>query len=182
MLYNTRMLEQLACPNCQNAIDPRAHGQHVTCEACGGHFILDGHFCANCHAYYKEEVAFCQECGTAMNRVCRKCNTRNWAGDEYCSGCGAALDIFELLHQQTAVSTADRLYEQQKRARAYKEQEKIASEKRMAELMEIEKERQLELARRYQIQQKKDQQLYLMAGGVVIAALIIVALLIAFTS
>ena len=117
----------------------------------------------------------------AMNRVCQKCYTRNWAGDEYCKNCGAAMDIFELLHIQTAQTTADRLYEQQKRSREYKEQERIASEKRMAELMEIEDERQRELARRREIQKKKDQRTYLMMGGVIIFALIVVALLLVFT-
>ena len=117
-----------------------------------------------------------------MNRVCQKCHTRNWAGDEYCKNCGAAMDIFELLHIQTAQATADRLYAQQKQAREYKEQEKIASEKRMAELMEIEQERQRELTRRHQIQKKKDQQTYLLMGVVLIFALIVVALLVVFTS
>lgn len=175
------MLEELVCPNCKNPIDPRDHGKHIMCDACGSHFILDGHFCANCHAYYKEEVAFCQNCGDPMNRVCQKCQTRNWGGDEYCQNCGAALDIFELLHAQTAQTTADRLYEQQKRARGYKEQEKADSAKRMTELMNIEKERQIELARHQQIQNKKDQQLYMMVGAIVIFAIIVISLLVAFT-
>lgn len=167
------MLTELACPNCQNALDPRDHGKHVHCDACGSHFILDGHFCASCNAYYKEEVAFCQECGAAMNRVCRKCNTRNWAGDEHCKNCGAALDIFELLHLQNNLATAERLVEQQLFAREIKEKEKAASEKRMADLQAQEQDRRREIARRRQIQKKKDQQLFIIVGIVAVLALLI---------
>ena len=158
------MLTELACPNCQNAIDPRDHGKHVNCDACGSHFILDGHFCANCNAYYKDEVGFCQECGSSMHRLCRKCNTRNWAGDEHCKNCGAALDIFEILHQQNNQAAADRLIERQLFAREIKEKEKAASAKRMADLQQIEQDRRREIARRRQIQKKKDQQLFIIVG------------------
>ncbi len=182
LFYTMIMLIELACPNCKNSIDPRDHGKHVTCDACGSQFILDGHFCANCHAYYSEERGFCQECGSAMNRVCRKCNTPNWAGDEYCQKCGAALDIFELLHQQNQHKTADRLIEQQESARELKAKEAAASEKRMADLVNIERERQIKLAQRRQVQKQKDKQLFIIVGAVLLFAILLIGFTLLLTS
>ncbi|MBX3061288.1 MAG: zinc ribbon domain-containing protein, partial [Anaerolineae bacterium] len=103
------MFTEIACPNCLHPIDIRQHGRHVTCDACQSQFVLDGHICPRCNAYHAQEQGFCGECGTPLTRVCQKCRTSNWAGDEYCKQCGAAMDILELLKVNYAQTTADRV-------------------------------------------------------------------------
>jgi uncharacterized protein YbaR (Trm112 family) len=175
-----KLLTEVACPNCLNPIDVREHGRHVTCDACGGHFILRGHLCPNCSTYNEEEASVCGQCGTALTRVCRKCNTRNWAGDEYCKQCNNAMDILDFIAGNQAVRTADRLLEQRHRAREIQEVEEQASARRMAELMEIENERQAEVRRRMRKQKAQERKLFIMMGlgiGLFIIVLIFYAII-----
>jgi len=175
---DNEFLTEIACPNCLAPIDVRQHGQHVTCDACGSQFLLEGHVCPNCHTYHREPRAICRQCGHALTRVCPKCQTANWAGDEYCQKCGAALDIFEMLQKVDARSRAEKRNEQHAQIRQLKEAEEQASQRRMAEMMAIEEERQRELARRMAASQKRDRQILLgVAAVVVIFVLALLALL-----
>ncbi|MCP4360036.1 MAG: zinc ribbon domain-containing protein [Chloroflexi bacterium] len=174
------ILTEIACPNCLNPIDVREHGRHVTCDACNSKFILEGHICPQCQTYHRQDQPFCRECGEPMTRTCQKCQTINWSGDEYCRQCGAAMDIFQLLNQTHSHATADRLNEQMAWSRDIKEQERIASDNRMAQMMADEKVRLQENARRRAVQREKDRQLFLLIGVftlVVIAIILAVSLL-----
>lgn len=110
-----------------------------------------------------------------MTRTCEKCHTPNWSGAEYCKQCGAALDIFQLLHLHNKQATMSRLDEQMRDAQYFKEKERADSERRMAMLMEQEEERQRELRTRKATQKKQDQQLMLTAVFVLAIFIIIVA-------
>lgn len=172
---SNQILKEVACPDCANAIDVREHGQHITCDACGGHFILQGHLCPQCQTYHDEEAIVCRQCGYALKRACRKCLTANWAGDEYCANCGTAMDILELLNQQYKGATADRLQRQMAMARQLKEEEERASQRRAAEFKALEAERQAEFAARLKEQREKERLLIMLTfGGVTLFVIILV--------
>lgn len=156
------MLTEIACPNCLHPIDIRRHGRHVTCDACQSRFVLDGHICPRCNAYHAQEQGFCGECGAPLTRVCQKCRTANWAGDEYCKQCGTAMDILELLKVNYAQTTTDRLHAHQEWAREIKAKEEADSQRRMAQLMAQEQARLAELGRLRTARKQKDRQLFLL--------------------
>ena len=107
-----------------------------------------------------------------MTRTCEKCHTANWAGAEYCKECGAALDIFQLLHLHNKHSTMTRLDEQMREAEYLKEKERADSEKRMAGLVAIEQERLQDLRLRRQAQRQQDKQL--MATAVFVLSIFVI--------
>lgn len=174
---NNEFLTEIACPNCLAPIDVRQHGQHVTCDACGSQFLLQGHICSNCHTYHREERSICRQCGQPLTRVCPKCQTANWTGDEYCQKCGAALDIFEMLQKVDARSRAAKLEERHAQIRQIKEQEEKASQQRMAEMMAVEAERQKELARQQAASRQHDQQILLAVGVGLVVFILLIAVL-----
>jgi hypothetical protein len=172
---SNELLHEVACPNCQNPIDIREHGRHVTCDACSSQFILRGHLCPNCSTYSDKEEPVCGQCGAALTRICRKCNTPNWAGDEYCVQCGQAMDILDLIANQMAMNTADRLLSQRQQARQLKEIEELASNQRMQEMMAQEEVRQAEIRRRLAIQKKQERKLFMLMGlGIVCFILVLI--------
>jgi len=172
---SNEILIDLACPSCTHPINLKEQGQLIECPACRSQLLLDGHVCPTCAQYHKEETPFCRACGTAMTRTCEKCKTSNWAGAEYCQDCGAVLDIFQLLNIQYKHSTMTRLDEQMRDAQYFKDKEKADSERRMAQLMEQERERLQDIRERQQAQKKQDQQLMMTAVFVLSIFVIIVA-------
>ena len=175
------VFQEVSCPNCLNPIDVREHGQHINCDACGSQFILRGHLCPNCGAYHTKEDAICGQCSTPLKRVCRKCHTSNWAGDEYCLNCGTPMDILDVIANQSQMSTADRLHRQRLEARKLKAQEEAAAQKRMEELMAIEEKRQAQLRERL-AKQKQQERTILMAVGGTIAFFLVCLILYAILS
>lgn len=170
------ILTNISCPNCLNPIDIREHGRHITCDACSSQFILRGHLCPNCSSYNDDETAICGQCATALTRICRKCKTSNWAGDEYCQECKNALDILDLIVGNYQSTTSDRLLEQRLQAKQLQAEEEQASIRRMGELLEIEAERQEEIQRRMKIQKEHEKTTYILLGlvlGLVLLALFI---------
>ncbi len=172
---NDDILIELTCPNCTHPIDLKEQGQQILCPACSSHLLLEGHVCPTCGQYHKEEAGFCRACGTAMTRTCERCGTTNWAGAEYCQDCGAALDIFQLLHLHNRHSTMTRLDEQMREAQAFKEKEQADSERRMAMLLEKERERLQGIRERREAQKKQDRQLMWTAVFVLSIFVVIVA-------
>ena len=166
---------QLNCPSCTHPIDLKSQGQQIECPACRSQLLLDGHVCPNCGEYHRDESGFCRACGTAMTRTCEKCRTPNWSGAEYCQQCGAALDIFQLLHLHNKQTTMNRLDDQMRDAQYFKEKERADSEKRMALLMEQEEVRQQQVRAHQAAQKKQDQQLLLTAAFVLTLFVVIVA-------
>lgn len=170
------ILEEIACPNCQNPIDVREHGAHVLCDACGSRFILRGRLCPHCNNYHDEELDFCTRCGEPLTRVCRHCGGSNWAGDEYCAMCGAALDIFDLLALQDEQTRHDFMEERRRQIRQMRASEEVASARRMEELVAIEEARQAELRRRLAQQRKQERRLLLTVFAGVAIFILLVAL------
>ncbi|HRQ37170.1 MAG TPA: zinc ribbon domain-containing protein [Chloroflexota bacterium] len=171
------MLTEVACPNCLHPIDIRQHGRHITCAACQSQFVLDGHICPRCNAYHAQEQGFCGDCGAPLTRVCQKCRTANWAGDEYCKQCGTAMDILELLKVNYAQTTADRVQAHQEWSKEIKAQEEADSQRRMAQLVAQEQVRLEELARRRAAHKQKDRQLFLLIGLFTILVIILLAVI-----
>lgn len=175
-------LVEIACPNCLAPIDLTNHSNNtITCEACSSNFLLEGHLCPKCNAYYKTEVDNCGACGTAMMRTCGKCKTSNWAGDEYCKACGVALDLIDMtikgFHEQSQRHQAERM-EQIREVRA---KEKEVSEKRMAEFERAEIERQAEIRRNAVAQQKRDKRNLILTGVLILGVfMVFVGLLLSF--
>ena len=179
---SNQILKEIACPNCANPIDVREHGQHITCEACGSQFLLQGHLCPQCETYHDDEAILCGQCGYALKRACRKCLTSNWAGDEYCIKCGTAMDILELLNQQYKGATADRLQRQMALARQLKEEEDRASQRRAAEFKALEAERQAEFVARLKVQREKERLLLILTFGAVTLFVIILVIYVLITN
>lgn len=148
---SNEILLEIACPNCFNPIDVREHGRHVVCDACNSQFLLQGHLCVRCKNYTAEESSLCGQCGSPLKRVCGRCHTVNWIGDEYCIQCGQAMDIIDILQRHSSSATTDRLHQQMAEARRLKELEMQASERRMAEMMAAEEARLAELRRRQEL-------------------------------
>ena len=169
------ILQEIACPNCQNTIDVREHGTHVVCDACGSRFILRGRLCPHCNSYHAEENAFCTNCGEPLTRTCRHCGTGNWAGDEHCAACGAALDIFDLLALQDEHVRHNFMEERRHQIRQLREQEEAASARRREELEAIEEARQVEVGRRLAQQQRQEQRLLMTVFIAVAIFLLLVA-------
>lgn len=174
---NNEFLTEIACPNCLAPIDVRQHGRHVTCDACSSQFLLEGHTCPTCHTYHPQARAVCRQCGQPLTRVCPKCQTANWTGDEYCQKCGAALDIFEMLQKVDARSRAAKLEERHAQIRQIKDEEEKASQRRMAEMMAIEEERQRELARLQAASRQRDRQIMVAVAVAVVIFILLVLIL-----
>ncbi|MAT95822.1 MAG: hypothetical protein CL608_01545 [Anaerolineaceae bacterium] len=172
---NDEILIELVCPSCTHPIDLKEQGQQIMCPACSSQLLLDGHVCPTCGQYHKEAAGFCRTCGTAMTRTCQRCSTSNWSGAEYCQDCGAALDIFQLLHLHNKQSTMDRLDGQMREAQTFKEKERADSDRRMATLLEQERERLRSIHERREAQKKQDRQLMMTAVFVLSIFVIIVA-------
>ncbi|MEW5988695.1 MAG: zinc ribbon domain-containing protein [Chloroflexota bacterium] len=172
---SNEILQEMACPNCRNPLDLRGHSQLIICEACGSHFLLQGHLCPFCQTYHAEEELVCSNCGAALTRMCRKCGRGNWSGDEFCATCGSALDILDVLERQDRTATRSRLQRQMEEARQIKELEEAAARQRLADLQALEEQR---LAEHHQEQTKRlaeERKLLLYVfGGVGILLLIIV--------
>ena len=173
-------LKEINCPNCLHPIDVRKHGRYVQCDACSSRFILEGHVCPSCFNYHAEERAFCGRCGEAISRVCRKCHVSNWAGDEYCRHCGAALDIFEMLHSHTTQATAERLQQQMESAQRLKEVEAESSRRRMTEFTTMEENRLAELRYRQQKQKKEERLMLVMTFGAIAVIILMTILYVLF--
>ncbi len=167
------ILRELSCPNCLAPIDLKNHGSSIKCHSCQSQFILEGHLCPECNAYYKDEVAACGRCGTAMSRTCAKCHTSNWAGDEYCKSCGQAMDLLDIAvqshHEQMALHTELR----RAQIRDIRAQGEANSKKRMEEMMRAEKERIAEYKERQEQKRRRDIMLFFLMGCLIIGVIMI---------
>lgn len=176
------LLQEIACPNCRNPIDIREHGRHITCDACGSQFVLNGHLCPQCHSYHRDEEPFCTSCGAALTRVCRNCTTSNWTGDEYCAQCGEALDIFELLSLQHKDARQKALEQNRRQIRQLRAQEALSAQQRLEELQAIEDERQMHLRQRFAVQRRHDRRLLALSLVGIGIFLMIVIIFVLFTT
>src|SRR6202012_3610117 len=47
--------------------------------------------CRNCHAEVSDLAKFCNQCGSALTRICAACGNNEAPGSKFCSSCGTAL-------------------------------------------------------------------------------------------
>lgn len=171
---SSEILQEVACPNCQNPIDIREHGRHIRCDACSSQFVLNGHLCPQCSTYHREEESFCSNCGAALTRTCRRCKFSNWAGEEYCAQCGEPMDIFDLLslqHRDVQRAMQERRAEEIRELRA---QEEVTTQERLRALEEIETERRQLVAARLADQRRQERKLmFLSVTGIALFVLIV---------
>jgi serine/threonine protein kinase len=179
--HTTTAGSHLPCPNCGQAISLRDHGDVIRCGQCGRRYQLAGHMCPACNNYHERYTSVCSRCGEATTRLCSNCNASNWSGDEDCKECGTSLDILQYMRQHTPQARRERLREQSANASHLKEIEEAASQKRMAELMAIEEDRQAELRSRQQKQRAQDRLMLTVVFGIVGIVLIAVILYILLT-
>lgn len=176
------ILQQIACPNCQNTIDLTGHGQYITCEACNSQFLLRGRLSPNCHRYHNQESSFCASCGHSLMRVCLKCQTSNWTGDEYCADCGNAMDLLELMRINQKAAREEFMSQRQETARRMKVLEEEASQKRMTDFLEMEQARQADLRRRLEKQRKQERLIFYFALGLSLTFISLVILFVLMSS
>ncbi|RMH00299.1 MAG: hypothetical protein D6706_04215 [Chloroflexi bacterium] len=177
------IIAELLCPNCTNVIELAAqHPDKIQCPTCEHQFLLTDHMCPVCFTYHAEKTVVCHACGKALNRLCRHCHTTNWSGDEICQNCGQHIDLITQISDYTQARPGSRLHEDSETIRKIKEQEQKASEERMAELLEIEKQRREEIYRRMAAQQKRERQLLLGTVFVIGLLLLTAVAYILFTS
>ena len=167
------ILTEIACPNCLAPINLDGHGSSVTCDACQSKFVLEGHLCSHCSAYYKDGVAVCGRCGTPMTRHCRKCHTDNWAGDEYCKKCGSAMDLLDIATHSHQELTAHHQAERMSQIRHIRAQGEASSQKRMADLRQSELDRIAQLQERRNKKRRKDILNFVVIGIVLIIVVMI---------
>ena len=172
------ILIEIACPNCRNPIDVREHGRHVVCEACNSQFIVQGHLCPKCHAYYAKKTSSCGRCGSAIERTCRKCNATNWAGDEYCNQCGTAMDILDVLASSMSAERSQHLQSHYDEVRQMRLATEKSSKERMANFVEIEQERQREVGRRRNLRRQQEQRVYAVFAILVLLAIAVAVYLV----
>ena len=171
---SNEILREVNCPNCLSPIDVREHGQHVRCNACDSQFILAGHLCPQCHAYYDSEVAVCGQCSSPVTRSCAKCSTSNWAGDEYCVNCAASLDIFDVITRRHHEAFNAHRADQRHSIRDLKQKEELDSLKRWEEIMSTEDERQAEIRRRMARRRAQDRRTLMVAAGLIVLFLVVI--------
>jgi uncharacterized Zn finger protein (UPF0148 family) len=143
------MLHELNCPTC-GAPGLEAHQPDgtIVCRFCGNKFATDDRIaCPYCEAVNSPEADFCEQCGDKLKRTCPACGAENWAGAEYCATCGRNLDALALMAQRHVQGFKGTLQQQREIANLIKAEEEADSQKRMANLWEIEKRRQDELER-----------------------------------
>jgi hypothetical protein len=169
------VIQVIACPVCAELVGVYEHSDQVTCPHCDSHFPVIGHVCPACGAYHQEETPLCAHCDEPMTRVCQKCHTNNWAGNETCQQCGAEMNLFVYLQAAGQRSTADRLHEQQAMARKLKKQVAEAADRRVAALQAQEQARLAEVERRRQKQQTQERLLLFMTfSGILLLILLLV--------
>ncbi len=179
---SAQMLEQIACPNCGRSIDlarQTVAGKTVSCESCGGQFVLRGHICPYCGTYHEQEAQFCRQCGQSLARRCHQCSALNWIGDEYCAQCGAPLDIVDLVIRGHSIETRDRLDAQLEEIQLLKQEETAASNARLAQMVAEERARREALRQQQLIRQEQERkmiQVTLIAVGVILLALVLIAI------
>jgi hypothetical protein len=176
-------LQDLECPNCgapvTNLTLPSADGAPgdaiFQCPFCGTHVDMNRALCPQCAFLNHEGERFCGRCGAQVVRVCPFCKHENWAGNEFCARCGRTLDLLEIMTQSGSRDTRARLEAQRQQARLLKAQEESASEARMAQFWEMERQRVEAVARETAEKQRRER---LMLAGIVFFIAVIVLLVI----
>ncbi|MBM4422038.1 MAG: hypothetical protein FJ030_01435 [Chloroflexi bacterium] len=141
------MLHELSCPKC-GAPGLEAHQPNgiVVCRHCGNQFADDGQIaCPHCESINPPDADFCHKCGDKLKRTCPACGGENWMGADYCAACGHNLDAIASMANRHTQGFKGTLQQQRELANLLKAEEESSSQKRMADLWDIEKRRQANL-------------------------------------
>lgn len=152
------MLHELSCPNCgAPGLEATQPNGVVVCNSCGNRFATDDSVaCAHCETVNEPDAEYCGSCGERLKRTCAACGTENWAGAEHCTQCGRGLDALEHIAERHAKGFRETLEERRNSASTVKAEEERASQRRLAEMWQVEQRRQDDLAR--QMKQQKSEQ------------------------
>ncbi len=169
------MLRDLSCPTCGGpGLEARQPDGIVTCKFCGSKFAEDDRVaCPHCEAINSSTASFCEACGAKLQRTCPACGAENWAGADHCAACGRNLDVIGALAERQVEGFKGTLQRQRDLANLIKAEEEEASQRRLGELWQVEKQRQELLAR--QQAENRRQQTVLLASVLAIAALLALA-------
>lgn len=152
------MLHELSCPNCgAPGLEATQPNGVVVCNSCGNRFTADDSVaCAHCETVNEPEAEYCGSCGERLKRTCAACGAENWAGAEHCTQCGRGLDALEHIAERNAKGFRETLAERRRTASTVKAEEEEASQRRLAEMWQVEQRRQEGLAR--EVEQQKSEQ------------------------
>lgn len=107
-----------------------------------------------------------------MSRICGKCHTSNWAGDEFCKACGVSMDLMDAsiqqFHEQSKQHRTARLA-QMSELRAH---EDALAQKRMAEMKRIDQQYKDEIREKRLARKKQD---IIVLSGMVLAGICMLA-------
>jgi ribosomal protein L40E len=151
----------------------------VVCKFCGSKFAEDDRLvCPHCQVLNRLEADFCAKCGEKLKRGCPACGAENWAGAEFCISCGRDLDLLTYMAQRQTHGFQTLLEEQRQMARTLKDKEDADSQKRLAQMWDVERRRQEFLAQQSAEQRQQQSRLLVSLSVVVVlfVGLIIVAL------
>lgn len=151
------MLRDQACPTCgAPGLEAHQPDGFVICKFCGSKFAEDnGVACPHCDSLNAPEADFCPKCGEKLKRSCPACGVANWAGAEYCISCGRDLDLLTYMTQRQTQGFQATLEEQRHMAQTLKEEEEADSQKRLAQLWEVDRRRKEFLAQQTARQQRE---------------------------
>jgi len=170
------MLKELNCPKC-GAPGLEAHQPDgvVVCSFCGNTFAADSSIaCPHCETVNPPDAGFCKSCGKKLRSNCPACGAQNWAGADFCAACGHNIDIVSVMAERRAQGFRGTLQQQRDSANQLKQEDEIASQKRLASMYEVEERRQAHLARQ-RAEQTRQQNLLLGAAiGLIVVFVIAV--------
>ena len=172
-------LTGIQCANCgANELLQGQQGQLI-CAYCGSAFGEVTRICPHCGHLNEAGVRHCAQCGQPIVRDCPACGWDNWILAEHCVRCGRNLDVIERIARRWQETTQQRLEERRSGIAALKDREERASQERLDEFLEIERQRQEGLALAQQVQRQRERQLVLVLSVAffVLVLVVIVALL-----
>jgi hypothetical protein len=158
------VLRDFECPNCGAHEMGAGVGQTVVCLYCGTPFGDMRRICPECGHYNEESVRHCSECGAQIVRDCAACGADNSVLADHCGNCGQNLDLIDRIAQRWQLTTERRLSEQRTATASLRKEVERASEERMAEYLEVERQRQEALALARASQRIQERRLYIVAS------------------
>src|ERR1041384_33886 len=133
------MLREIPCSHCAGVgLELQPDGSAL-CKFCGAQNTLAGPICPRCERVNPAGAEHCEICRQVLTRVCPNCQSKNWSGADRCTQCGQSLDALEFVARRWLTDVRS---EQQQQAPGIKAQEEAASQRRMAQMLEMEERRQ----------------------------------------
>ena len=171
------MLREIPCSHCAGAgLELQPDGSAL-CKFCGARNALAGPICPRCERVNPPGAEHCEICRQALIRVCPQCQSKNWSGLDRCTQCGQALDALEFVARRWLTDVRS---EQQQQAPGIKAQEEASSQRRIAQMMEMEARRQKALNEAATLQAARERRMmtWVFVGAGFMFLIIIVAVIV----